>query len=103
MCVCVCICVYNDVKHIYFIVYIYFNSTIKEMKDQNSILKIYGKIIDMPIKPITDLMRKGERASKEISMVFRKLSEIQHIMKKYVQLEFLFLYFILFYRERMQT
>ena len=70
------------------------------MKDQNSISRIYGKIIDMPIKPIMDLVRK-ERASKEINMVSIKLSEIQHIMKKYIQLEYLFLFlkFYLFERE----
>lgn len=33
------------------------------------------KITDLPVKPIMDLMRKGKRASKEISLVSMKLSE----------------------------
>lgn len=36
---------------------------------------MYGKIIDLPIKPVLDLMKKGNKASKKTSVVSMKLSE----------------------------
>lgn len=55
---------------------------------KNSILREYGKITDLPIKPTVDLMRKG----KKIRMISIKLSEQDAaLLKEYAQLEFLFL------------
>lgn len=36
---------------------------------------MYGKITDLPIKPVVDLMRKGNKASEKANMVSMKLSE----------------------------
>jgi hypothetical protein len=49
----------------------------KGVEHQNSVLRMSGKIIDLPIqqKVSLDLMRKEERASKEIPMLCRVFSE----------------------------